>query len=159
MNFSRALVPLQRFNCAWIEYDVSQITFIINGKELDRCCWGGGGSNTPFILLCSKLVASCQCCGNFRWLNNSNLFSQVNGTLKITAREVRDEEKERKAMTKIHLDLILSGISTVVVVICLILLSCLRYSVSLILRSVTNVPINSTFQHPPGTLLAFECRL
>ena len=84
---------------------------------------------------------------------------QVNGTLKITAREVRDEEKERKAMAKIHLDLILSGISTVVVVICLILLSCLRYSVSLILRSVTNVPINSTFQHPPGTLLAFECRL
>ena len=84
---------------------------------------------------------------------------QVNGTLKITAREVRDEEKERKAMAKIHLDLILSGISTVVVVICLILLSCLRYSVSLILRSVTNVPINSTFQHPTGTLLAFECRL
>ena len=84
---------------------------------------------------------------------------QVNGTLKITAREVRDEEKERKAMAKIHLDLILSGISTVVVVICLILLSCLRYSVSLILRSVTNVPINSTFQHPMGTLLAFECRL
>ena len=84
----------------------------------------------------------------------------MNGTLKITAREVRDEEKERKAMAKIHLDLILSGISTVVVVICLILLSCLRYSVSLILRrSVTNVPINSTFQHPPGTLLAFECRL
>ncbi|XP_027041927.1 adhesion G-protein coupled receptor D1-like [Pocillopora damicornis] len=71
MNFSRVLVPLQRFNCAWIEYD-------------------------------------------------------VNGTLKITAREVRDEEKERKAMAKIHLDLILSGISTVVVVICLILLSCLR---------------------------------
>ena len=86
----------------------------------------------------------------------------MNGTLKITAREVRDEEKERKAMAKIHLDLILSGISTVVVVICLILLSCLRYSVSLILRSVTNVtnvPINSTFQHPQGTLLAFECRL
>ena len=159
MNFSRVLVPLQRFNCAWIEYDVSQITFIINGKELDRWCWGGEGSDTPFILLCSKLVASCQCCGNFRWLNHSNLFSQVNGTLKITAREVRDEEKERKAMAKIHLDLILSGISTVVVVICLILLSCLRYSVSLILRSVTNVPIHSTFHYPTGTLLAFECRL
>ena len=84
---------------------------------------------------------------------------QVNGTLKITAREVRDEEKERKAMAKTHLDLVLSSISTVAVIICLILLSCLRCSVSLILRSVTNVPINSTFQHPTGTLLAFECRL
>ena len=84
---------------------------------------------------------------------------QVNGTLKITAREVRNEEKERKVMVKTHLDLVLSSISTVVVIICLILLSCLRCSVSLILRSVTNVPINSTFQHPTGTLLAFECRL
>ncbi|XP_066029938.1 uncharacterized protein [Pocillopora verrucosa] len=71
MNFSRVLVPLQRFNCTWIEYD-------------------------------------------------------VNGTLKITAREVRDEEKERKAMAKTHLDLVLSSISTVAVIICLILLSCLR---------------------------------
>ncbi|XP_066029944.1 uncharacterized protein [Pocillopora verrucosa] len=71
MNFSRVLVPLQRFNCAWIEYD-------------------------------------------------------VNGTLKITAKEVRDEEKERKAMVKTHLDLVLSSISSVVVIICLILLSCLR---------------------------------
>ena len=84
---------------------------------------------------------------------------QVNGTLKITAREVRNEEKERKVMVKTHLDLVLSSISTVVVIICLILLSCLRCSVSLILRSVTNMPINSKFQHPPGTLLAFECHL
>ena len=84
---------------------------------------------------------------------------QVNGTLKITAREVRDEEKERKVMVKTHLDLVLSSISTVVVIICLILLSCLRCSVSLILRSVTNMPINSKFQHPPGTILAFECHL
>ena len=84
---------------------------------------------------------------------------QVNGTLKITAREVRDEEKERKAMAKTHLDLVLSSISTVAVIICLILLSCLRCSVSLILRSVTNMPINSKFQHPPGTILAFECHL
>ena len=80
---------------------------------------------------------------------------QVNGTLKITAREVRNEEKERKVMVKTHLDLVLSSISTVVVIICLILLSCLRCSVNLILRSVTNMPINSKFQHPPGTLLAF----
>ncbi|XP_027041930.1 adhesion G-protein coupled receptor D1-like isoform X3 [Pocillopora damicornis] len=71
MNFSRVLVPPQRFNCAWIEYD-------------------------------------------------------VNGTLKITAREVRNEEKERKVMVKTHLDLVLSSISTVVVIICLMLLSCLR---------------------------------
>ena len=84
---------------------------------------------------------------------------QVNGTLKITAREVRDEEKERKVMVKTHLDLVLSSISTMVVIICLILLSCLRCSVSLILRSVTNMPINSKFQHPPGTILAFECHL
>ena len=84
---------------------------------------------------------------------------QVNGTLKITAREVRNEEKERKVMVKTHLDLVLSSISTVVVIICLILLSCLRCSVSLILRSVTNMPINSKFQHPPGTILAFECHL
>ena len=84
---------------------------------------------------------------------------QVNGTLKITAREVRDEEKERKVMAKTHLDLVLSSISTVVVIICLILLSCLRCSVSLILRSVTNMPINSKFQHPPGTILTFECHL
>ena len=84
---------------------------------------------------------------------------QVNGTLKITAREVRDEEKERKVMVKTHLDLVLSSISTMVVIICLILLSCLRCSVSLILRSVTNMPINSKFQLPPGTILAFECHL
>ena len=84
---------------------------------------------------------------------------QVNGTSKITAREVRNEEKERKVMVKTHLDLVLSSISTVVVIICLILLSCLRCSVSLILRSVTNMPINSKFQHPPGTILAFECHL
>ena len=84
---------------------------------------------------------------------------QVNGTLKITAREVRNEEKERKVMVKTHLDLVLSSISTVVVIICLMLLSCLRCSVSLILRSVTNMPINSKFQHPPGTILAFECHL
>ena len=84
---------------------------------------------------------------------------QVNGTLKITAREVRNEEKGRKVMVKTHLDLVLSSISTVVVIICLILLSCLRCSVSLILRSVTNMPINSKFQHPPGTILAFECHL
>ena len=84
---------------------------------------------------------------------------QVNGTLKITAREVRDEEKERKVMVKTHLDLVLSSISTMVVIICLILLSCLRCSVSLILRSVNNMPINSKFQHPPGTILAFECHL
>ena len=84
---------------------------------------------------------------------------QVNGTLKITAREVRNEEKERRVMVKTHLDLVLSSISTVVVIICLILLSCLRCSVSLILRSVTNMPINSKFQHPPGTILAFECHL
>ena len=84
---------------------------------------------------------------------------QVNGTLKITAREVRNEEKERKVMVKTHLDLVLSSISTVVVIICLILLSCLRCSVGLILRSVTNMPINSKFQHPPGTILAFECHL
>ena len=84
---------------------------------------------------------------------------QVNGTLKITAREVRNEEKERKLMVKTHLDLVLSSISTVVVIICLILLSCLRCSVSLILRSVTNMPINSKFQHPPGTILAFGCHL
>ena len=84
---------------------------------------------------------------------------QVNGTLKITAREVRDEEKERKVMVKTHLDLVLSSISTMVVIICLILLSCLRWTVSLILRSVTNMPINSKFQHPPGTILAFECHL
>lgn len=53
---------------------------------------------------------------------------QVNGTLKITAREVRNEEKERKVMVKTHLDLVLSSISTVVVIICLILLSWLEAS-------------------------------
>ena len=52
-------------------------------------------------------------------------------------------------MVKTHLDLVLSSISTVVVIICLILLSCLRCSVSLILRSVTNVPINSKLQYLP----------
>ena len=52
-------------------------------------------------------------------------------------------------MAKTHLDLVLSSISIVVVVICLILLSCLRCSVSLILRSVTNVPINSKLQYLP----------
>ena len=78
-----------------------------------------------------------------------NFLFQVNGTLKIIAREVRDQEKERKTMAKTHLDLVLSSISIVVVVICLILLSCLRCSVSLILRSVTNVPINSKLQYLP----------
>ena len=92
-------------------------------------------------------------------VKSAKFIFQVNGTLKITAREVRNEEKGRKVMVKTHLDLVLSSISTVVVIICLILLSCLRCSVSLILRSVTNMPINSKFQHPPGTILAFECHL
>ena len=92
-------------------------------------------------------------------VKSAKFIFQVNGTLKITAREVRNEEKGRKVMVKTHLDLVLSSISTVVVIICLILLSCLRCSASLILRSVTNMPINSKFQHPPGTILAFECHL
>ena len=89
-----------------------------------------------------------------------NFLFQVNGTLKIIAREVRDQEKERKTMAKTHLDLVLSSISIVVVVICLILLSCLRCSVSLILRSVTNVPINQfeATVSPLGNPLAFDCR-
>ena len=120
---------------------------------------GGGGIVYDFHSFMQQISGQLSMLHKLSLVESVNFLFQVNGTLKITAKEVRDEEKERKAMVKTHLDLVLSSISTVVVIICLILLSCLRCSVSLILRSVTNVPINSKFQHPPGILLAFECHL
>ena len=118
----------------------------------------GGGVVYDFHSFMQQISGQVSMLHKLSLVESVNFLFQVNGTLKITAKEVRDEEKERKAMVKTHLDLVLSSISTVVVIICLILLSCLRCSVSLILRSVTNMPINLKFQHPPGTLLAFECR-
>ena len=54
------------------------------------------------------------------------LLFQVNGTLKITVREVKDEEKERKAIVQGYLELTLSSISIAAVIFSLIILSCLR---------------------------------
>ena len=119
----------------------------------------GGGVVYDFHSFLQQISGQLSMLQKLSLVKSVKFLFQVNGTLKITAREVRDGEKERKAVAKTHLDLVLSSISTVVVIICLILLSCLRCSVSLILRSVTNMPINSKFQHPPGTILAFECHL
>lgn len=44
----------------------------------------------------------------------------------ITAREVKDEEKEQKAIIQGYLELALSSISVVAVILSLIILSCLR---------------------------------
>ena len=115
----------------------------------------GGGVVYDFHSFLQQISGQLSMLQKLSLVKSVKFLFQVNGTLKITAKEVRDGEKERKAVVKTHLDLVLSSISTVVVIICLILLSCLRCSVNLILRSVTNMPINSKFQHPPGTLLAF----
>ncbi|KAL9982453.1 hypothetical protein ACROYT_G004496 [Oculina patagonica] len=62
----------------------------------------------------------------FQHANCTWIEYDANGTLKITAREVTDEEKERKAFVQGYLELTLSSISIVAVILSLIILSCLR---------------------------------
>ena len=58
------------------------------------------------------------------------LLFQVNGSLKVGATEVKDDEKEQKSLTQSYLELALSSISIGAVIISLIILSCLRYLIT-----------------------------
>lgn len=44
----------------------------------------------------------------------------------MTTREVKDEEKEQKAIFQGYLELALSSLSIVAVILCLVILTCLR---------------------------------
>lgn len=54
----------------------------------------------------------------------------MNGTLKVGAREVKDDKEEQKTLTQGYLELALSSISIGAVIISLIILSCLRYLIT-----------------------------